>query len=188
MKVRINLSSEPFRRDRPMIVASATVAGMLAVLLIVLISLAVAERNRAKEARQALAKVDAQLRALNIDQNKLEAMLRNPQDAEVLDHSIFLNSLLLKKGISWTRIFADLEKVIPYNVRLVSIRPQLNGTNDLLLEMVLGSQSPEPVIDMLTKMESSPIFGNNVIHTSQPPTQNDPFYKFRVSVDYAQKL
>jgi type IV pilus assembly protein PilN len=73
-------------------------------------------------------------------------------------------------------------------VRLVSIRPQLNGTNDLLLEMVFGSQSPEPVIDMLIKMESSPIFGNNTIHTSQPPTQNDPFYKFRVSVDYAQKL
>jgi hypothetical protein len=73
-------------------------------------------------------------------------------------------------------------------VRLVSIRPQLNGTNDLLLEMVLGAQSPEPVIDLLMKMESSPIFGNNTIHNSQPPTQNDPFYKFRVSVDYAQKL
>jgi Tfp pilus assembly protein PilN len=188
MKIRINLSSEPFRRDRPIIVASATVASMLVVLLVVLTWLAVAERNRAKEARVELAKVDARLRALNTEQNKLEAVLQNPQDAAVLDRSIFLNLLLLRKGVSWTRIFADLEKVVPYNVRLVSIRPQLNGPNDLLLEMVLGAQSPEPVIDLLMKMESSPIFGNTTMHTSQPPTQNDPLYKFRVSVNYAQKL
>ena len=33
-----------------------------------------------------------------------------------------MNELIERKSISWTRIFADLEKVMPYNLRLVSVR------------------------------------------------------------------
>ena len=48
--------------------------------------------------------------------------LRRPQNADVLEQSVFLNALLKRKGISWTKIFADLEKVVPYNVRIIQIR------------------------------------------------------------------
>ncbi len=40
----------------------------------------------------------------------------------MLERSLFLNTLIERKAISWTKIFADLEKVLPYNVRLVSVR------------------------------------------------------------------
>ena len=41
----------------------------------------------------------------------------------MLERSVFLNALLYRKGISWTRIFADLEKVVPHNVRIMSDPP-----------------------------------------------------------------
>jgi type IV pilus assembly protein PilN len=96
--------------------------------------------------------------------------------------------LLQRKGISWTRIFSDLEKVMPHNVRLVSVRPQLNGPNDLLLDMEVGAQSSEPVVELMMHLEGSPLFGSTTIHSWRPPSQSDPLFRYRVSVTYAQKI
>ena len=188
MRFPVNLASEPFRRDRPMVVGTAAVSVLLLILLGIFISLAVSERNRAKEARGLIAKVESQLATMNTEQNRLEAVLRKPENAEVLDRSVFTNQLLLRKGVSWTRIFNDLEKVLPHDVRQVSVRPQLNGPNDLLLDMEVGSQNAEAVVPFLMNLESSSMFGSTTMHTSRPPSQSDPLFKYRVSVTYAQKL
>jgi hypothetical protein len=188
MKIPVNLSSEPFRRDRPMVVGTVAVSLMLVILLGIFTSLAIGERNRARETRQAIAKITQQLRTMSNEQNQLEAVLRKPEDAEVLDRSVFVNTLIQRKGISWTRIFSDLEKVMPHDVRLVSVRPQLNGPNDLFLEMDLGAPSPDSVVNFLMQLESSPLFGSTTIRSSRPPSQTDPLYRYTVSVSYAQKL
>ncbi len=52
MRVGINLASEPFRRDRPLVVGSVAVGVMLVGLLGMLIYLAAGERARAAEARE----------------------------------------------------------------------------------------------------------------------------------------
>jgi Tfp pilus assembly protein PilN len=188
MKIPVNLSSDPFRRDRPVLVASIAVGVMLTALLCVLVTLAVSERNRAKQAREEIARVDAQLRRMSAEQSKLEAMMRRPENAEVLDRSQFINALLLRKGVSWTKIFNDLETVVPHNVRVVQVRPQLNGPNDLLLDMTVASQSPEPVVQLLMNLEGSPLFGTTTPHSWLPPSQSEPFFRYRLSVTYAQKL
>ena len=111
-----------------------------------------------------------------------------PENARVFDEVLFINSLLYRKGISWTRIFSDLEEVVPHNVRLISVRPQVNAQNQILLEMVVGAQSQVPVIDMLKRMENSALFGATAVHNWLPPAQTEPLYRYRVSVNYAQKL
>ena len=85
MRIPINLASEPFRRDRPMLVASGACAVLLAVLLGVLMFLIVAERGRdAGDTRVAVDRLNAQLRDMTAEQAKLDAMLRQPANAEVL--------------------------------------------------------------------------------------------------------
>ena len=59
--VPLNFASEPFRRDRAMLVASAAVGLLLVALLAVLINLAGAERGRAAENRRALALLERRL-------------------------------------------------------------------------------------------------------------------------------
>jgi type IV pilus assembly protein PilN len=113
---------------------------------------------------------------------------RRPENAEVLERSLLLNTLLQRKGISWTKIFSDLEDVIPYNVRLVSVRPEVNGQNEISLQMVVGAASSEPVLELLMALEKSPQFGPTSLHSWLPPSQNEPLYRYRVSVSYAQKL
>lgn len=188
MHARINLASEPFRRTRTMIVGASIAAVLLLGLLGMLIAVSVMERGQAAEARRALAQLQAQERRMDADRIRLESVLRQPENAEVLERNLFLNSLLYAKGISWTRLFDDLEKVMPHNVRLVSVRPQATGQNEILLDMVLGAESAEPVVRMLTLLERSPVFGATLIHNTFPPTQSEPLLRYRVSVNYAQKL
>jgi type IV pilus assembly protein PilN len=53
--------------------------------------------------------------------------------------------------------------------------------------MQVGSESPEPVIKLLQTMTQEP-FGRPDLKLQQTPTQAEPLYRYRLSVDYAQKL
>jgi type IV pilus assembly protein PilN len=183
--ISINLSSHPFRRDRPLLAAAAAAATVLVAILGYQSFVIWIRYQQAKEARAAVDRTGAQVRQLAAEQTRLENILREPANAEALDYSVFLNGLLRRKGISWTRIFSDLESVLPYNVRLIGVRPQLNSDNQILLDMTVASQSVEPVIDMLRKLETSPQFGKIEATTWLPPSQSEPLYRYRVSANYA---
>lgn len=188
MRIGINLASEPFQPRRPVIAATVALAALLLALLGVLVYLGMGERARLRATREAVARLEQEARALAAEQARLEAVLRQAENAEVLEHSLFYNSLLYRKGISWTRLFDDLEQVMPHNVRLISIRPQLGADNEVMLDMVVGAESSEPVVALLAKLESSPRFGQTYVHNRIPPSQNEPLLRYRISVRYEQEL
>src|SRR5690349_8264257 len=98
MKIPINLASQPFRRDRAMLVASVLVSLLLVGTLGVLISLARADNAQLADLRAEVKHVRSQLQAAGQKQQGLDSVLRQPQNAEVLERSVFLNTLLYRKG------------------------------------------------------------------------------------------
>jgi type IV pilus assembly protein PilN len=189
MRVPINLATEPFRRDRPMLVASAVCGLVLVALLGVLVFLIVSERGRQTETRAAVAKLNSELRAITAEQAKLDSTLHLPMNAAVLERSLLLNSLIQRKSISWTKLYDDIEGVKPDNVRLIQVSlPQINTRNEVTLNMEVGAKDQGPVIEFLKRLENSPLFGPTNLSRSSPPTQNEPLWRFRVTVSYAQKL
>lgn len=189
IRVPINLASEPFRRDRPVLVGLSALAIATALLLGVQAMRIVSERHQAAATRVEINRLSARIRTIDAEQNQLNATLRKPENAAVLERSVFLNTLIERKAISWTRIFADLEKVMPYNVRLVSVRlPDVNTQNEVLLDMFVGAKEVPPVLEFLKRLEASPQFGPTSVLNSAPPSQTDPYFRFHVSVRYAQKL
>jgi Tfp pilus assembly protein PilN len=184
----INLAREPFRRDRPMLVASAAVGVLLFFTLILLIWIAVSEGGTARQTQADLDRANRDLTRINAEQVKLDAQMRRPEYAIVFDRNIMINELIRRKAISWTRIFSDLGTVLPPNVRVTSIRPQVNSRDQLSLDMTAESESPQPINDFISKLEGSTIFGSTEVSTITPPNQNDPYFHYRISVNYAQKL
>ena len=184
----INLSSEPFRRDRAVTIFASLAAGLLAGTLGLLVLMIVNERQAKSDLVAAIAQTEKQVAGMASEQATLEASMRKVENADVLERSVFLNTLIARKGISWSRLFADLEQVMPHNVRLVALRPQANAKNEIQLEMTVAAQSIEPVIDLLKRMESSTVFTVPSMATMLPPSQSEPLYRYRVSVNYAQKL
>lgn len=189
MRIPINLSTEPFRRDRPVLVASGALAAVLALLLCVVGYLIVADRARMKDTRVAVAKLDSELRKVSSEQARLEGTLRQPANAEVLQRSYLLNTLIEHKAISWTKIFSDLETVMPIETRIISVRlPQITQLREVVLDVEVGAKDPGPFLVLLNHLNKSPLFGPVAMKGTQPPTQQEPVYKFRFTVNYAQKL
>jgi type IV pilus assembly protein PilN len=189
MRIPINLASEPFRRDRPMLVASGACAVVLVGLLVLQISLILNGRDRARDARVGVAQLNGELLTVSATQAQIEQTLRQPANAQVFQRSLLLNALVERKSISWTRIFADLERVKPYNVLVIQVRlPKINSRQEVSLDMTVGAKDWIPVEDFMGKLAASPLFGPVQLQSSQPPSQTEPLYEYRLSVDYAQKL
>jgi Tfp pilus assembly protein PilN len=188
MRLPLNLAREPMRRDRPMLVASAAVAILLCISLIALIGLAITDRRSMQESRQVIARVQKQLAKINAQQAQIDAQMRIPGNASVLYRSEMFNTLIHLKAISWTRIFSDLETVLPHDVRIVSIRPTLNGRDQLSLDMVVAANAPEPLIGFVVKLEASDMFPKLTQTVQTPPSQTDPYYHLNLKVTYDQKL
>ena len=188
MKVSINLASQPFQRVRAMLLASLTVGLLLVVTLVTLVSLILTDRAQEAGVRQDIARLNGQMHKAAAEQARLAAVLVRPENAQVLERSVFINTLLYRKGISWTRIFSDLEKTVPYNVKIVQIRPTLDVNNQVVLDMTVASETPGPEVQLLIALENSPLFGDVMEPQTQPPTQADPLYRCRLTVHYGQKL
>ena len=188
MRIPINLASQPFRRDRAILAGSAAVGVLLVASLAVLVSLAMADRTQLAGVRAEIARLEAHMQRESAEQQQLEAVLRRPENAEVLERSIFLNTLLRRKGISWTKIFADLEQTLPHNVRIIQIHPTVDSEGRITLDMQLGSEAVTPMITLFKAFAESPYFSHADPKNQQPPTQAEPLWRYRVSVEYAQKL
>lgn len=188
MRIPVNLAREPFRRDRPILIGSALAALLLAGTLALLISLALTERNQTRDTQAMLTRVNRQLAVIQHEQSKLDASMHQAGNEEVLDRSVLLNTLIRRKAISWTKIFSDLDSVCPPNVRVVAIRPTLNAQGGLFLDMQVAAESPEPVIGFIAKLEASDVFGSTAVSGINPPSQTNPYYRYQLTVNYAQKL
>jgi hypothetical protein len=188
MRIPINLAREPFRHDRPMLVGSAFAGLLLLGLMGFLISLAITERSQTRDTEAMLTRVNRQLAAIHAEQAKLDASMRQPGNEVVLDRSVLLNTLIRRKAISWTKIFADLDTVCPPNVRVLAIRPTVNAQGGLLLDMQVAADSPEPIIGFVAKLEGADVFGSTAVSGFTPPSQTNPFYRYQITVNYAQKL
>ena len=171
MRIPINLASEPFRKDRPIVAASAVLSLILVGLLGLLVFLIASERTRMRDTRREIARLSASVDSMTREQAQLDAVLRQPANAVVLERSLLLNALVDRKSISWTRIFADLESVMPYSVRLIQVRlPQINTRNQVSLDMTVGATDPGFVIAFIKRLEASPLFGPATVHNSSPPS------------------
>jgi type IV pilus assembly protein PilN len=112
-----------------------------------------------------------------------------PVNASMLEQSVLLNSLIQRKSISWARLFADIEGVLPNNVRLVQIRlPQVDVNNRVSLDLEVGARTEADGVEFFTRLEKSPLFGTANLRQSDPPTENEPMWRYRLTVNYGQKL
>ncbi len=192
--IAINLASDPFRRERADNAAFAALCGILACSLIVMLGMIWHARSQASDLRHRIEGQEKRLADLRLEQNRYTSVLNKPENAGTFAYSVFMNQIISRRAVSWTRCFQDLGTVLPKNVRLMAIRlPQIDssvegGSNRVELDMFVGTTQPSAIIGLLENLGKSPLFGAASLMNQNPPSQNDPLYKYRISVPYDQKL
>ena len=92
----------------------------------------------------------------------LGTRLDRPVTTAKLAEIDFLNNLIIRKHFSWTQVFANLEGVIPENVHLSTVSPEiLKDRVSLHLEIVCRSISDES--EFIRRLHASPVFQDVVV-------------------------
>jgi Tfp pilus assembly protein PilN len=190
----INLASQPFGRERAEMAVLAALCSVLTISLVVFLALIIQDRRQVSTLRKSIRSQQQQLTALDRQQNQFQGVIARPANADVFSKSVFYNQLIARRAVSWTRVFDDLERLMPPTIQLVSLRlPQVAAENEgdrnhVELVMLVGTQQPQAILTLTKRLQESSLFGPVEFSSQTPPTQNDPLFRFQLSVPYVQRF
>jgi type IV pilus assembly protein PilN len=172
MRIDINLATRPYEDSRQFWVYWGTGLALLGIVTALLLFMTVTGFMRARGDRAQIAKLEEQIAAYDREKAQAVAVLNQPENRELRDQSRFLNELFERKAFSWTRVFEDLEQVMPAHLRVVSIHPNVSGDNNVTIKLVVGGDSQIQAMDLVQKMENSQHFKQTRINQSNAVTDS----------------
>ena len=126
--LELNLATRPFHNNTPIWTAHAVLLAGVIAFTAWNVRTAVDASDKLKALQADLGSVERQRSEL--DRREAAAV----QGARVFDLKTMqvqadkANDIILRRGLSWTRLFNTLEGVVPYEVRMTAVRP-IYGTN-----------------------------------------------------------
>lgn len=157
MTNRLNLASKPFtNRALPWVVTTILVFFSLLALVFIARAHAVANDRAAA--------VQRDIDQLNLRKAQLVKQIDEVKQSLTPEQQLLLKSaheLVDRKRFSWSRLFADLEDVLPQSVRVARIAVrQVHSQGDHMvanLELTVIATSPNDVTDMIAIMDKKGI-------------------------------
>ena len=155
MRLDINLATRPYEDAREFWVRWGLGVALLALLTLGLLGLAVKGWTKAGRDRHYIAQLQARIAERDQERIKAQAYLDMTVNRSTRDQSQFVNGLIQRKSFSWTRVFEDLEQVMPTNLHVVSLRPELNEQNQMQLDMKVAGDTRGAAVELVHRMEGS---------------------------------
>jgi len=190
MRFDINLASRPFQDTRTVYFRWGAALGGVICITIALLLIAFNNWSKTRDINKSMAQVQEQIQQLDEQQRVNEALLNQPANREVRQRSQFLNGLIVRRSFSWTRAFADLEKIMPTRVHLLKIEPELTPDNQLKIKMTVAGNSRDKALDLVRKLETSNEFKHAAIEkettkTGNPGVDSEGSVEFDISAVYS---
>jgi len=165
MRLDINLASQPYEDARQFWLLWGSALSAVSIVTLILVAITVTDWFAARHDHATIAGYRAQIALRDQTRLRAEEYLNRPENRSTRDQSQFINELIERKSLSWTRVLEDLEQVMPPRVHLVSIQPKLDEDNQLTLKMVVGGDSRDKAIELAQRMETSKHFAQTYIET-----------------------
>ena len=169
----LNLSTKPFPAYR---LINTALALVLAGLLIISAWQGMGFVRYSRLARPLRpAEIDARVEAESLGKQvaEVESRLDRPEATAKLNEVGFLNHLIARKNLLWTRLFADLEDLVPNNVHLVGLRPDIGANDVVTLQIELRARSVADASEFIHRLEKSPVFQNIIVSNEQRLDRNE---------------
>ena len=174
MRVDINLASHPYEDAGPLWVRWGGALAAVSVLTLILLYSALSGWAAARSDRSLIEQREQQIAARDQQKIKAEETLNLPANRGTRDRAQFLNDLFLRKAFSWTKLFEDLEQVMPPRLHVVSIHPERTLDNQLEVKIVVAGESRDRAIELVRKMEGSQRFQQTQIEQESSSTGQTP--------------
>ncbi len=190
MRLNINLASQPYEVAREYTRRMTGLIAALTLAAVVLVAYIVYQRVHSRGINRQLADVERQIDSLNHEESQARAILNKPANKVIADQSEFLNDLFARKAMSWTHIFTVMEKIVPPQLHVVSMKPEYSKTNDLVLHVVVATDSRDRAVELVRNMEKSSHFrqpqvvAENVVSNTSEQSANSGAIQFDIAAIY----
>lgn len=179
-----NLATRPFLNTRPVWLVAAA-AGLAAVILLAFDLRLVLVADRALD--DEILRRDALLER----HRELEAEVRKDVVAlekvpwRSLTRRVGATNLILREhAFSWLAMLDDIERVMPYDVRLTKIAPSV-GAEEVTLSMALIAHNREAMLQLLDNLVADPRFSDPTPSSESTPEENTvAAYVMNLRVNY----
>lgn len=168
MRLDINLATNVYEDSRQFWIRWGIALGLLSIVTLGLLAMAVTGYWEARKDRIQISELESKIAARDKERTDAEALLNRPENRAIRDKSQYLNDLIARKAFSWTKAFEDLERVMPPKIHLVSIQPELNDDNQLVIKMSVAGESTERALELVKHMEDSKHFRDTRIESQMP--------------------
>jgi type IV pilus assembly protein PilN len=182
MRIDINLATQPYEDTQQLWVRWGSAVAVIALFTLVLLYSVVTGGISARKDRSLIRQREEQIAARDNEKSKAEAVLNQPENRSTRDRSQFLNDLFQRKAFSWTKVFEDLERVMPARLHVVSIHPEMANDNQLQIKLTVAGESHERALELVRKMEGSQRFQQTRIEVENFQSGQTPGDNVRVDI------
>ncbi len=158
MRININLATERYEAGRQYLQRMQALVALLAIVAALLVGYILYQRSHTRDIDARIAQARQELAELNNEKAQAQAILNKPANRGIADQSEFLNELFARKSLSWTRIFSEMERIMPYNIHVVSMKPDYTPNNELVVHVVVATDSRDRAVELVKRMEQSSRF------------------------------
>lgn len=176
--LELNLATLPFRNDTPIWTAHAVLLAAVIGFTVWNVHTEMVASDKLKALQADLGSVERQLSELDRREGEAVAGARQFDPKIMQVQADKANDIILRRGLSWTRLFNTLEKVVPYEVRMTTIHPVYGtsrGSRDPVFEGVVPvtvdgfAQSLESFLELERALIVDPHFANvEPVRTESP--------------------
>jgi len=180
MRVRLNLATKALETHRRFLAGSGLAAAVAGIIFVWLGWHVYTVRKVDSELRARTAKMGQEMADLQSRRKELEDYFAQKDIASLHERAAFLNSIIDARSFNWTRMFMDLERVLPGGVHVVSVEPK-QSEGHVELKLTVGATSEEAKLKFIHALEESREFSEvRVENDHKPAASSNPTGDVRV--------
>jgi len=180
MEVRLNLATKPLESHRRFLAGASLSAFVAAAVFLALGWHVYSVRRAATEVLARTARINEERAEYEAREHELERYFKQKSIADIHDRAAFINGIIAVRSFNWTKMFMDLEHLLPGGVRIISVEPK-QESGHVELTLTFGAASGEVELEFVRALETSKQFSEvQIQHEFEPTASTGPVSDQRV--------
>jgi hypothetical protein len=180
-----NLAGRPFLNTRPVWLVTAVAAVLTFVLIVMNVGFFVRTNRTLEPQIEYRDRLIAEERALAAEVGGVVETLEGVPWKSLESRVHATNLVLREHAFSWLELLDDVARVMPYDVRITKITPDV-GPNWVTLHLIVVARTRDDMLEFLGNLVDDPRFSNPTPRQEQGPEEASfPGYTLALSVRYA---
>lgn len=180
--LHLNLASRPYRDYTPVYAVAIVLALVTGFLMINNIQTAYRYFVNTEETRGEIARVEAETAAETRAAETLERSAEGINVRALAMETSYINAQIAERAFSWSNLLDNMERVLPRNVRLMTLNPDIQPDGDVRLTITARAKGSDGMVTMLRNMLGDPHFADPFPGTDSK--NDDGSYSFSLSTTY----